>query len=136
MPEYGSVVERRSFPRYSLHLAGEAEALFRRPPTHQEGEDEPLPDGRYHIDVVNISQGGLQLIFGVAFDAHDVIRMYFTHPSTGARIVTEGELVWVRKNAMKVLGKYYAGLAFRDTHQEGIKSLVDYAATLGPPLAN
>jgi len=134
MPEYGSVVERRAFPRYSLHLTGVAEALFRRQPTALEGEELPDEMGKYPIDIVNMSKGGVQLTFNVAFDAHDVLRMNIIHPETDQPIRLEGELMWVRKNATDLMGKFYAGLAFRDTTQEGVDSLVTYASRQGPPL--
>ena len=136
MSEYGSVAERRIFPRYSLHVGGEAEVLFRRTPVPVEGEDQPGSDGRYPIDIVNISQGGAQLTFGAPFDAHDVVRLFLTHPITGNIILLEGELVWVRKNASHLMGRYYAGLSFRDIHNEGLADMVAYAATLGPQLAS
>ena len=135
MPDYGNYAERRVYPRYSVHLTGECEALFRRAPGA--ASDSPTGGGnpRYPLSVVNISLGGAMLTFDADFDANDTLRLHFMHPVTGRELSFEGHLVYVRKNATKLLGKYCAGMSFKQMMEKDpdLAELIEYAATLGPP---
>jgi len=109
--------------------------LFRRAPDST--REDPTGGGNrlYPIDLVNISMGGAMLTFDSDFDANDTLRMHFTHPTTGQKLVFEGHLIYVRKNATTLLGKYCAGMAFRYTGEKDkdLCELIEYASTLGPP---
>ena len=76
------------------------------------------------------------LTFDTDFDANDTLRMHFTHPKTGKPLEIEGQLVYVRRNATKLMGKYCAGMAFRNASTSDLAELVEYASTLGPPNAD
>ena len=136
MSVYGTYAERRVFPRYSLHLTGETEALFRRAPDFFSEASKVIKDHRYQVDIVNLSMGGAMITFEADFDEGDTLRMHIAHPVTGKKLVVEGHLAWVRKNATKLMGKYCAGLSFRNTTDTALAELIEYAATQGPPNAD
>jgi hypothetical protein len=138
MPETGSYAERRVFPRYSLHLKGETEVLYRRAPDALREDPTGGGNHRYPIDLVNISMGGAMLTFEADFVADDTLRMFFRHPTTGKELSFEGHLVYVRRNATKLLGKYCAGMAFRNvSEKEGdLAEIIEYAASVGEPNAD
>ena len=138
MPETGNYAERRVYPRYSLHIPGETEVLFRRAP--DAASEDPTGGGnrRYPIDIVNISMGGAMLTFDADFDANDTLLMHFTHPVSGKKLAIEGHLVYVKKNATRLLGKYCSGMAFRNISEKesDLAELIEYAASVSQPNAD
>ena len=82
--------------------------------------------------------GGAMLTFDSDFDADDTLRMFFKHPATGRTLSFEGHLVYVRRNATKLLGKYCAGMSFKNVTEKDkdLSELIEYAASLGPPNAD
>lgn len=138
MPEQGTYAERRVYPRYSVHIPGETEVLFRRAPDADAEDKTGGGNRRYTIDIVNISMGGAMLTFDTDFDSNDTLRMHFNHPVTGKKLEIEGRLVYVRKNATKLMGKYCAGMAFRGNSatESDLVELIEYAASMGPPNAD
>lgn len=112
--------------------------LYRRAPDALREDPTGGGNHRYPIDLVNISMGGAMLTFEADFVADDTLRMFFRHPTTGKELSFEGHLVYVRRNATKLLGKYCAGMAFRNvSEKEGdLAEIIEYAASVGEPNAD
>jgi len=110
--------------------------LFRRAPDASSEDRTGGGNHLYPIDIVNISLGGAMLTFDADFDADDTLRMHFKNPATGRPLEIEGHLVYVRRNATRLMGKYCAGMSFRNSTDKDLAELVEYAAGLGPPNAD
>ena len=132
MPEFGNFADRRAHPRYILSLEGTAEALYRRTLDVAYGDPELKGKSRFKIDVVNISKGGLLLTFDTEISSGDSIQMFFIHPLRKEEIVLEGQVTWMRKNASGIGGRYCGGISFKNTPEEMIDDLVNFAASKHP----
>jgi hypothetical protein len=137
MPEAESTnAERRADARYELHVTGTAEPLYRR--SRENAFQDPALHGqdRFKVETVNISRGGFMIAFDSEVSDGDVLRLTFRHPEGGTDLRFEGQIQWMRHSAMSSLGRFFAGVAFRDRTGEAIESLVSYAKKTSPtPLA-
>lgn len=134
-PNSGSGSDRRLKPRYALHLVGQAEVLYRRAPALGTGPA-PLAPGRFRVESVNVSEGGFMLTFDTDISDGDSLRLFFPLPDTDQDVRFEGNIQWLRRNASNLMGRYCAGVAFKNTSREVVETLVAYAARHNPePLA-
>ena len=121
---------RRHDVRYPLTLAGAATALYRRSP------DGSPASPRFTLETINVSRGGMMVAFDQDVSDGDVLVMHFTGPDTGAGLEVEGRIQWLRRNTTGLLGKFFAGVMFRDRDAEAVRRLVDHAAAHAPPDPN
>ena len=124
--------ERRQHARYALHLVGAAEVLYRRDPGAPPGDPKAGRRSPFKVESVNISTGGCMLTFDTEVSAGDVIRIYFTHPETKSEIEIEAQIQWMRRNATSLMGRYVAGVSFKNIHEEALSGLLDYAVSTSP----
>jgi len=120
--------ERRLKPRYALQLTGSAQVLYRRAPAAPDA----APDGRFKVETINISAGGFMLTFDAPVSDGDVLRLVFPVPGGERELRAEGQIQWLRKNATDLLGRYCAGVAFKNTPETDVDALVSYAAEQNP----
>lgn len=123
--------ERRLKPRYALHLTGQAEVLYRRLPPPTAGPS-PVAPGRFKVESVNVSSGGFMLTFDTDISDGDSLRLFFPLPDTDQDVRFEGNIQWLRRNASNLMGRYCAGVAFKNTSPEVVDTLVAYAARHNP----
>ena len=133
MPDTGpSYAERRQDARYSLVLAGTAKPLYRR--SLERAHEDPSLRGqdRFRVEIVNVSRGGFMLAFDAEVSDGDVLRLIFRHPESNAELVYEVQIQWMRKNTTGLMGRFCAGVAFRDRTATAVDALVGYARRLNP----
>lgn len=128
MPDLTPGAERRQKPRYALHLTGTGEVLYRRMPSAPGGAPAPIAPGRFKVETVNVSEGGFMLTFDTDISDGDSLRLFFPLPETDREVRFEGNIQWLRRNAANLMGRYCAGVAFKNTPGEVVQALVDYAA--------
>jgi len=137
MPEAeSSYADRRLDARYELHVVGTAEPLYRR--SLEKTYQDPSLHGqdRFRVETVNISNGGFMLAFDQEVSDGDVLRLAFRHPETDTELVFEGRIQWMRHAGVASLGRFCAGVAFKDRDEAMIDSLVRFAQRSSPtPLA-
>lgn len=132
MPEIGKTAEKRLQPRYTLHLTGSAEVLYRRTPGAGAGTPEDALGGRFKVETVNVSLGGFMLSFDTEISATDILMLYFNHPETRAEIRIETQIQWMKRNTANIMGRYVAGVASRQHDDPGVVGLVEYALKQDP----
>ena len=125
--------ERRTAVRYSLHLIGSGRALYRRGVPGRPGDPEPAGHTALKIETVNVSTGGLMIAFDAEFSSGDVLQIHLPNPEISEELTVEGQIQWMHKNTTNLLGRYCAGISFRNTPERTIRSLVDYAVQLAKP---
>ncbi|MEK7474972.1 MAG: PilZ domain-containing protein [Candidatus Coatesbacteria bacterium] len=113
-------------------MIGTAEPLYRRSREQASGDPALRGQDRFRIETLNISRGGFLIAFDSEVSDGDVLRLAFRHPETQAELRFEGQIQWMRHNAMENLGRFLAGVAFRDRTGEDIESLVGYAKKTSP----
>ncbi len=133
MPEYGNPAERRVHTRYGLHMAGEVEVLYRRDLDRMQDEkDKEYLHSlrvRHPVNMLDISRGGTMITFDAEFSPNDVLQVHFCHPITARPVILEGQLMWMKRNAAGIYGKYCGGLSFRNSSEDEVKTIVEYAAS-------
>ena len=133
MPEIDRAAEKRRDARYSLHLVGSAEALYRREIGAGGGGDQKAQrQNLFKVESVNVSRGGFLLTFDMEISAGDVIRLYFVHPVTKSELEMEGQIQWMRRNATPLMGRYVAGFSFRRIDENALSSLLEHAMANSP----
>jgi hypothetical protein len=133
MPDTGpSYAERRLDARYALVLAGTAEPLYRR--SMERAREDPSLRGqdRFRVEIVNLSRGGFMLAFDAEVSDGDVLRLAFRHPESHAELGYEVQIQWMRKNTTGLMGRFCAGVAFRDRAAVDVDALVVYAQRMNP----
>jgi c-di-GMP-binding flagellar brake protein YcgR len=128
-----ALAERRTTVRHSLHIIGTAHVLYRRGIAQRPGDREPVDHKTIRVETVNISGGGLMLTFDAEISSGDVLQMTFNHPETKKELFLEGQIQWMHRNTTNLLGRYCAGVSFRNTPEDNIRSLVDYAVRIAVP---
>jgi len=114
--------ERRMDARYALHLIGFGEILYRT-----------LPGGdRFEIRCLNISRGGLMVTMDPEVRTGDVLRLDLVETAGLSRISFECSIQWMRRNVSATLGRFYAGLAFRQAPADMVQTLLDHAIKSSP----
>lgn len=114
--------ERRADARYALHLIGHGAILYRH-----------LPGGdRFEVRCLNISRGGLMVTMDPEVRTGDVMRVDLIGPVDHAIISFECSIQWMRRNASGSLGRFYAGLSFRQAPAETVEFLLQHAMQSSP----
>ena len=124
--------DRRTDARFSLHAVGTAEALYRRSvATDPAGKTLE----RFKTETINVSRGGMMVAFDPDMSLGDVLRVMLRHPKTKDELVFEVQIQWLRKNAVALMGRYCAGVLFKNRDEAVIESLMAYAAEIHAPAA-
>ncbi len=119
--------ERRTAIRLPVHLVGTGEALYRRGIEPRAGSADGVNSSAFKVETVNVSVGGLMLTFDVEISNGDVLKMTFIHPETSEELVAEGQIQWMHRNTTDLMGRYCAGVSFRNTPDSIVSSMMDYA---------
>jgi len=136
MPEIGGFAERRIAPRYVLTMKGTAEVLYRRSLAAVYGDPSLKGADRFMVETVNISEGGLMVSFTSEISEGDLVRLTFVRPDTRTTIEMEAQIQWMRKNQAPIMGKFLAGLMFRNPPKGMLDDLVSYAISQNPKPVN
>lgn len=120
--------DRRTDARFSLHVTGSAVALYRRTP------DAGRQD-RFKAETINVSRGGMMVAFDPDLSIGDVIRVALLHPVTRDELLFEVQIQWLRRNATPLMGKYCAGVSFKQPGDAVIDTLMAHAAAVNAPPA-
>ena len=101
--------EKRAGPRWTFELEGAANVTNRR-----------VNDGGLGIKVltVNVGAGGLMLTHDGEVNIGDLLRVTFRAPYGQEPPAVAAQVVWQRRNGMRLLGAFTAGLSFRPASQE------------------
>jgi len=114
--------ERRTDARYAIDLIGFGEMLYRN-----------LPGGdRFEVRCLNISRGGLMVTMDPEVRTGDVLRLELVETAGLSRIAFECSIQWMRRNVSAALGRFYAGLAFRQAPADVVQTLLDHAIKTSP----
>ena len=106
--------EKRVFPREIVHLSGTGTILSKGPGGEGKRMHEAKGGGaRFPVSTADVSASGLQLHFNADLVTRDMLRLMFPGNEPGQQLEIEGQLVWVRKNAVDIFGRYTAGMHFR-----------------------
>jgi hypothetical protein len=127
MSEAINPAEKRVHERFTLKLKGSAEVLYRRRLDQAYQDPKLKGSGIFKVESVNVSSGGLMIIFDSEISAGDVLRIFFTHPEDHSEIQLEGQIQWLRRNAMNHMGRYCAGISFRNIPDKAVESLLEHA---------
>lgn len=122
MDDPAKPAERRTDARYALQLIGFAEILYRT-----------LPGGdRFEVRCLNISRGGLMVTMDPEVRTGDVMRLDLVETAGLSGISFECSIQWMRRNVSGALGRFYAGLAFRQAPAGVVQTLLDHAIKTSP----
>ncbi len=133
MPAPLTPQERRTDARFSLHIVGTAEALYRRALEATYKDASLRGQDRFKAETINVSRGGLMLGFDPDMSIGDVLKVHLRHPKTKDEMSFEVQIQWLRKNAITLMGKYCAGVAFKNRDEAVVESLMTYAASVHAP---
>ncbi len=114
----GFKYEKRASPRYTYEATAFAEVVNRR----MSGE----AGTGFRIQTANAGEGGIMITTDQAVSVGDVLRIVFTARHEEP-IELLARVIWTRKNSVRLLGWYTAGLGFQPTGQDGVKRLADRA---------
>lgn len=84
----------------------------------------------FRIRTANISEGGAMIVTDQPMSVGDLLRTVFTNKDEEP-IELMAKVVWLRKNSVRLLGWYTAGVNFSPVGQPGVKSLVTRAMAAG-----
>ncbi len=76
------------------------------------------------------------LAFDPEVSGGDVLRLAFSHPETKEALEIEAQIMWLKRNSMPSLGRFLAGVSFRDRSVGDIGKLVEYAIRMAPEPLN
>ena len=127
--------DRRTDARFSLHAVGTAGALYRRAPLVGAAETPGKAAERFKTETINVSRVGMMVAFDPDMSIGDVLQITLRHPATKDELVFEVQIQWLRKNAMTLMGRYSAGVLFKNRNEAVIESLMAYAAEIHAPAA-
>ncbi len=113
-------------------MVGSADVLYRRAPAAARDVPPPLTPGRFKVETINISEGGFMLTFDAELSDGDVLRMVFPVPDADRELRAEGQIQWLRRNATSLMGRWCAGIAFKNTPEADVNALVAYGAEHNP----
>jgi len=115
--------EKRAHPRIAFDVEATVEVLNRR----------TLAARQASVRVVNVSGAGLALTLDAEVSMGDLVRLTTRPSGEHGTLVLDAQVVWIRRNAMRLLGAFSAGLQFRPAGQDGAARLVRAAfAPRGP----
>jgi hypothetical protein len=102
--------EKRRRPRETVRLSGTGVIITKGPG----GDAGRLRGGesRFPVATADVSASGLQMHFNADLVARDTVRLSFLGGVSDEPIEVEGHLVWVRRNAVDIFGRYTAGVCF------------------------
>jgi len=132
MTETGNTREKRLDERFALYLKGSAEVLYRRSMDAVHKDPQPKALKIFKVETVNISESGMMLTFDPELSTGDIIRIYFTDPEAHTELIFEGEIRWMRRNAANLMGRYFAGIAFRNDPGKTARILLEYSRKTPP----
>lgn len=112
--------EKRQSPRFTYETTAFAEVANRR-----------IAATGFKVLTANVGEGGLLVTTDHPLSIGDLLRTVFTATDEGP-VELMAKVVWMRKNSVRLLGWYTAGLAFQPAGQPGSKSLVRRAMAAGP----
>jgi len=119
MQRHARASEKRRFPRKIVHISGMGELISKWTGGDGKRLHETKGTGnRFPISTADVSSCGLQIHFNADLVGGDFVRLIFAPNDPATRLVVEGYLVWVRKNAVDIFGRYTAGVRMKlpDTH--------------------
>lgn len=106
-------VEKRIHTREIVHLSGSGQILAKTSGDTKRMHEARGGGERFSVSTADVSASGLQIHFNADLMARDTVKLVFPGGVPGKQIEVEGILVWVRKNAVDIFGRYTAGLRFR-----------------------
>lgn len=106
-------VEKRVHAREIVRLAGSGQILVKTSGETKRMHEARGGGERFAVSTADVSISGLQIHFNADLMARDTVRLVFPGGIPGRQIQVEGTLVWVRKNAVDIFGRYTAGLRFK-----------------------
>jgi len=107
--------EKRRYPRDIVHLSGMGELISKWASGDGKRLHETKGGGtKFPISTADASSCGLQIHFNADLVGGDFVRLIFAGNDPGNRVVIEGYLVWVRKNAVDIFGRYTAGVRMKE----------------------
>jgi len=114
MQRHARASEKRRNPRGIVHISGMGELVNK----WTAGEGKRLHEvtgagNKFPVSTADASASGIQIHFNADLVGGDFIRIVFAGNDLSRRLVVEGYLVWVRKNAVDIFGRYTAGLRFK-----------------------
>lgn len=114
--------EKRAHPRFTYETRAFAEVANRR----IGGE---AATG-FRIQTANVGEGGAMIVTDQPMSIGDLLRTVFTNHNEEP-VELMAKVVWLRKNSVRLLGWYTAGVAFTPAGQPGTKTLVARAMAAG-----
>lgn len=135
MPTPLTPQERRTTERFSLHLTGTGETLYRRTLETAYQDASLRGQERFKTETINVSRGGMMISFDPDMSIGDVLRVTLRHPGTKDELAFELQIQWLRRNAAALMGKYCAGVSFKNPGDAVIETLMAYAASVNAPPA-
>ena len=118
--------EKRAHPRFTYDTTAFAEVANRR----IAGE---AATG-FRIRTANAGEGGVMVTTDQPLSIGDLVRIVFTAQHEEP-IELMAKVVWTRKNSVRLIGWYTAGLAFTPAGQAGVKRLGERARAATGPVA-
>ena len=106
--------EKRAAPRFTFELEGTAEVVNRRVAG---------PAGGWPVRTINVGGGGVMITLDGEANVGDLLRIQFRAGFGVEPVTVTAQVVWQRRNAMRLLGLFTAGLAFRPADQDGAVEL-------------
>jgi hypothetical protein len=114
-PRHARASEKRRFPREIVHLSGVGELVSKWTGGDGKRLHETKGTGnKFPVSTADVSSCGLQIHFNADLVGGDFVRLIFAPNDPATRLVVEGYLVWVRKNAVDIFGRYTAGVRMRE----------------------
>jgi len=115
MQRHTRASEKRRYPRDIVHISGIGELISKW--TNGDGKRLHETKGagsKFPISTADASSCGLQIHFNADLVGGDFVRLIFAPNDPATRLVVEGYLVWVRKNAVDIFGRYTAGVKMKE----------------------
>lgn len=113
-------------------MKGTAEVLYRRSLATAYGDPALKGSDRFMLETVNISEGGLMVSFSAEVSEGDLIRLTFVRPDTRTTIEMEAQIQWLRRNQTAIMGKFLAGLMFRNPPKGMLDEILAFAISQNP----
>ena len=114
MQRHTRASEKRRYPRDIVHIPGVGELISKWTGGDGKRLHETKGSGnKFPISTADVSTCGLQIHFNADLVGGDFVRLVFAGNDPATRLVIEGYLVWVRKNAVDIFGRYTAGVKMK-----------------------
>ena len=86
----------------------------------------------FRIRTANAGEGGVMITTDQPLSVGDVLRVVFTAKDEEA-IALMGRVIWMRKNSVRLVGWFTAGLEFHPAGQDGVVRLAERAKVATGP---